>query len=153
SRYITVVAQDAQRACVQEKVLAGTRGQPDPARREHAQHMSVREQQNIATEGARARDDAIDPSANLLGRFATCAAVSEDQPAPLYFVDLLRGLALVLAVIPLGQLRVDHHILTETCQFARLARPLHRAAERAPREISRKDWPQPFGDPAAMVGQ
>jgi len=107
----------------------------------------------ISQPKARARDDAIDPSANLLGRFATWAAVSEDQPARLYLVDLFRGLAIVLAVIPLGQIGVNHHILAETRQFARLARPLHRAAERAPREISRKDWPQPFGDPAAMVGQ
>ena len=153
SRYITVVAEDAQRACIQEKVLAATRGQPDPARREHAQHVSVREQQNVAVEGASARDNPIDPCANLLGRFATRAAVSEDQPARRYLVDLFGGLALVLAVIPLGQVRVDHHILAETRQFARLARPLHRAAEREPREISGKDWPHPFGDPAAMVGQ
>ena len=68
-------------------------------------------------------------------------------------MDLFGGLALVLAVIPLGEVGVDRHILAETRQFARLARPLHRAAERAPRDISRKDWPQPFSDPAAIVGQ
>ena len=43
SRYLTVVAEDAQRACIQEKVLAATRGQPNPARCQHAQHVSVRE--------------------------------------------------------------------------------------------------------------
>ena len=134
-------------------MLAATRGQPNPARCQHAQHVSVREQQNIAAEGARACDNPIDPCANLLRRFATRAAVLEDQPARPYLVDLFGGLALVLAVIPLGEVGVDRHILAKTRQFARLARPLHRAAERAPREIFRKHRPHPFGEQPAMLGQ
>src|SRR5262249_821225 len=43
SRYLAVVAGDTQGTRIQQKMLAAARGQPDPARREHAQHMSVRE--------------------------------------------------------------------------------------------------------------
>jgi hypothetical protein len=47
SGYVAVVAQDTQGAGTQQKVLAAARGEPNPARGEHAQHMSVREQSNI----------------------------------------------------------------------------------------------------------
>src|SRR5262249_4114112 len=43
SRYRAIVAEDTQGTRIQQKMLAAARGQPDPARREHAQHMSVRE--------------------------------------------------------------------------------------------------------------
>src|SRR3974390_3132142 len=152
-RYIMIVAEDAQRACIQEKVLAATRGEPDPARREHAQHVSVCEQQDIAVAGARTRDYPIDPCANLLGGFATRAAVSEDQPTRRDLMDLLGRQSFVCAVVPFHQIRVDDHILTETRQFAGLSRPLHRAAESEPRKISAQYWPHPFREPAAAVGQ
>jgi hypothetical protein len=52
SRYFAVVAQHAKRARIQQKVLTAAGAQPDPARREHAQHMSVRKQHSIAVDSA-----------------------------------------------------------------------------------------------------
>ena len=46
--YVAVVAEHAQGAGIQQKVLPGARRQPEPARREHAQHVAVREQRDVA---------------------------------------------------------------------------------------------------------
>jgi hypothetical protein len=45
--YVAVVAQDAKGARTQQKVLAAACRQPNPPRDEHAQHMSVREENDI----------------------------------------------------------------------------------------------------------
>ena len=71
----------------------------------------------------------VHPRTHLAGRLPVRASVSEDQPARCRLVDLLRRQTLVLAVIPLDQVAVDNDRVTETDQFASLARPLHRAAE------------------------
>src|SRR5262249_60050332 len=55
-RYRAVVAEDTQGTRIQQKMLAAARGQPDPARREHAQHMSVRDSREDAVDRARAGD-------------------------------------------------------------------------------------------------
>ena len=47
-RYVAVVAEHAQGARIQQEVLPGARGQPEPARREDAQHVAVREQRDVA---------------------------------------------------------------------------------------------------------
>src|SRR6516162_3438628 len=43
SRYLAVVSEDTHGTRIQQKMLSAARGQPDPPRREYAQHMSVRE--------------------------------------------------------------------------------------------------------------
>src|SRR6516164_8011683 len=53
---LTVVAEDAQRAGIEQEVLPGTGGQTDPARRERTQHVAMREQRDVTVDGARPSD-------------------------------------------------------------------------------------------------
>src|SRR5262245_21717759 len=54
-----VIGEYAEVTCAQQKVLACTRRQPKPARCEHAQNVSVREERDIATGGPRTREHAV----------------------------------------------------------------------------------------------
>src|SRR6516225_11135279 len=100
----------------------------------------MREQQDVAIEGAGSRDNSIDPGAHLLGRLATGTSVAEDQPARRDLVNFLGRFSLVFAVVPLRQVRVDDHVLAKTRQFARFLCPLQWTAESKSREISGEDW-------------
>src|SRR5262249_54235064 len=113
----------------------------------------MREQQDVAVEGARACDNPINSRAHLLGRLATGAAVAEDQPARLDLVNFLWRFSLVFAVVPLPKAGADDHVWGEPRQFAGLLRGLHCTAKSESREISGENWPHPFRKPAAMVGQ
>ena len=60
-------------------MLTATCRQPNPARREHAQHVSVGEQHDVTGEGARPGYHPIDPGAHLLGRLAARTSIPEDE--------------------------------------------------------------------------
>src|SRR6516164_3380096 len=53
---VAVIAKDTQGAGVEQEMLPGARGQPDPARNEHTQHVTVREHRHTARSGARSGD-------------------------------------------------------------------------------------------------
>ena len=108
-----IVAEDAQGARIQQKMLTATCRQPNPARRQHAQHVSVREQRDVAVDGAGPGYHPIDPGAHLLGRLAARASVPEDQPVRRDLVDLLRRQSLVHPVVPLDQVGVNDRLITE----------------------------------------
>ena len=58
-------------------------------------------------------------------------------------VDLFWGQAFVLAVIPLGEIGVDHGFIAELGQRAGFARPLHRAAEDKRKDLTGERRPHP----------
>jgi hypothetical protein len=66
---------------------------------------------------------------------------------------LLRRQALVLAVIPFGQIAIDDGFLDKARQSASLTRTLHRAAENEREQIHGEHRPNPLGKPASIVGQ
>ena len=78
--YSPVVAEDTQRSRIQQKVLTAARGQSDPSRHEHAQHVSVREQRDVAVDRARAGYHPVHPRTDLLRRLAARAAIPKEQP-------------------------------------------------------------------------
>src|SRR6516162_7976900 len=81
SGYVAVIAEDTQGACIEQEVLPGARGQPNPASAEHAQHMPVREDRHVAVSGARPGNDPIRAGCDLLRAFAARTAITENQPA------------------------------------------------------------------------
>ena len=149
--YVAVVAENAQGARVQQEVLAGARRQPEPARRQHAQHVAVREQRDVARR-PRAPGRSPDPT-----RAPTCSGVSppgasvpEDQPAR----SPLRGSAgrqpLVLAVVPLDQVGLDDRAVAEPGQLAGLAVLAGSGLVEHERErLPGQHGPQPLGEPPA----
>ena len=74
---------------VPSRKWAAARGQPDPARHKHAQHVSMREQRDIAVDRTRSGYHPIHPCTHLLRRLAARASIPEDQPARRDLMDLL----------------------------------------------------------------
>ena len=60
------MVEHVQRARIQQEVVPAARGQPEPARREHAQHVSVREERDVTLGRARPGNHPIGPRADLL---------------------------------------------------------------------------------------
>src|SRR6516165_3394074 len=85
-----VVTEHTQRAGIEQEVLSGTRGEPDPAGDEHAQHVTMGEQRDVARDSARSGNDPVRPVTDLLRRLAARGSVPEDEPARRSLVDLLR---------------------------------------------------------------
>ena len=109
-------------------MLRRARRQGDPARREHAQNVPVRKQGNVAVDRARACDHAVRARATSSG-VSPPGHHPEQQPAGRPLTDLSRGQPLVLAVVPLGQIGVDHGVGAKAGEFAGLPRALSRTDE------------------------
>ena len=101
--YSPVVAEDTQRSRIQQKVLTTACRQSDPSRHEHAQHVSVREQRNVAVDRARAGDHTVHARTDLLRRLAAWSFIPKEQPTRRHAVDLPRRQSLVVAVVPFHQ--------------------------------------------------
>src|SRR4029077_35814 len=65
-RYFAIVAKHAQRARTQQKMLATAGRQADPARHEHAQYVSMREQRCVAIDRARPGDHPVHAGTHVL---------------------------------------------------------------------------------------
>ena len=80
-------------------------GQLGPARHHRAGEVSVPDEQHVAALHLleRVTDGVVSPVADLLQVLSARAAVRPHQPVGHLLADLLRGQALVVAVIPLGQ--------------------------------------------------
>src|SRR5262245_6996055 len=102
-RYFAVVAKHAQRARIQQKMLTTASKQADPARHQHAQHVSMREQCCIAIERARPGDHPVHAGTHVLRCLAARAPVAEEEPTRGHLLDLLGRQPLVLAVVPLSR--------------------------------------------------
>src|SRR5262249_6669995 len=120
---VAIVAEDVQGRGVEQEVLAGAGRQTDPAGDQHAKNVAVSEQRDVARRRADARQDPVDPRADLRRSLAARTAVTEDHPARRLRVDLLGREPLVLAVVPFLQVRLEHCAGAETGQLAGLARP------------------------------
>src|SRR5215469_13333090 len=126
---IAVIAENAQSARIEQKMLSRARWRPDPTRDKHAQHVPVGEQRHVASGCTGSGYHPIHPRAHFLRLLATGASIAKQQPARRPLVDLLGRYALIFAVVPLSKIEVDDRDRTETCQLAGFTRSLHRAAE------------------------
>ena len=102
---------------------------------------------------SRARDHAVGAGADVFRRLSSRASIPEQQPAGRPLTNLLRGQALVLAVIPLGQVGVDHGASAKVGQFAGLSRPLSRTDEHERERFPCEHRGEPLGQPAPVIGQ
>src|SRR6516164_5203075 len=109
---VVLVSQDAEGGGAQHKVAPPNRVEAEPAGSEHAQEMRTRKQQNVAVDGAHAADDALGR------RLAARAAVAEQPPIGV-LLEYLRGApALVVAVVPFHQIRIEFRPVAKTRQLA-----------------------------------
>src|SRR4029450_13622041 len=91
--------------------------------------MSMREQYDVAADGAGTCYHPVYARAHLLRRFAPGAAIPENQPTRGYLVDLVGRQAFVLTVVPLAEIGIAHHLPAEARQLARFSCALHGTAK------------------------
>src|SRR4029450_7085127 len=91
--------------------------------------------------------------AHLFRTLAAGAAVPEDHPSRPPGVDLLRGEAFVLAVVPLTQVRLEHGLIPEAGEPPRVDRTLQRPCEDQRERFLREDGTKAPRDRAPVLGQ
>ena len=87
------------------------------------------EEQDVAAHPADSGDQPVNAPGDIGGGFSTRAAVGPQRPARLFGGDLRRGLALVPAVIPFGQIRPKLDDVAVAGEPACIQGPLQRAAQ------------------------
>ena len=101
--HVVLVAERAQARGAEQEVASAGRGQPQPARAEHAQDVTAREQEHVTARRAHARDHPVGARAGVRRRLAVRAAVAKELPTGPSLQDLGRSLALVVAVVPFDE--------------------------------------------------
>jgi len=124
-----VVAKEAQRAGVQIETPALERGELEPPRGHHPQHIAVPKEKDVATAAAQPVDHTIGARSNVGSGFALRAAIFEQTPCRVIRTNLGRSSSLVLAVVPLGQIGIDDRDRAEAGKFTRPPCPLKRTGE------------------------
>ena len=87
------------------------------------------EQQDVAGYAADFGDQPVNAPGDIRGGFSTRAAVGPQRPARLFGGDFRRGLAVVPAVIPFGQIRPKLDDVAVAGEPACIQGPLQRAAQ------------------------
>src|SRR4051794_37240341 len=143
-RQIVLVAERAQCSGPEPQESPVRRRQVHPPRADHAQHVTVAEEDHVAARLPGLGDQPICSRAHVGGGLAIGAAVTPQNPVRIALMDLRRGDSLVFPVVPFVQVVADLRRIAQPRQLARLDRPLHRArqdqgegpAVEPPREIA-----------------
>ncbi len=91
--------------------------------------MGAGENQDISRERPCLPDDPVGPLADLPAGFTSRATVAKELPARPFGLNLGEAAALVIAVIPLDEIRLNAGHLSKTGQFAGSRRTLEWAAQ------------------------
>jgi hypothetical protein len=89
----------------------------------------VGEQGDIAIQRLKAVDQPVRARSDVLGGFLIWTAIDKDVPARPLLGDIRRAFALIIAIIPLGQVRLDLGESPKPGQLAGSLRALPRAAQ------------------------
>lgn len=114
SRQVSVVAQDAERCCIEKEVTSRRGRKSKPPSGKDSENMTVREKGDISLHRADSRDQPIGPRADLSGAFPSWTAVGEDHPSGRLRIDLFRSQAFVFAIVPFHQITIDFCVRAET---------------------------------------
>ncbi len=111
-------------AARQRKPRPRARLHRDPARREHAQHVTVGERERVAAGGPQTGKRTIGARPHVGGLLPAGAAVAPQVPVRVALADLGRRQPLVVAVVPLPQVLAELGLRRRT-------RPARRSPARA----------------------
>src|SRR5262245_54179411 len=87
-RQIVLVADSASAGRAEQAITSRGGLEPQPARREHAQEVSAREEQHVLPHTTHPADGAVGARGDLVGRLPSRATVAEELPAGALRVDL-----------------------------------------------------------------
>ena len=115
--------------------------------------MAMREDGNVAFERPEPSDQPICAFGNLGGRFPAWTSVSKDIPAWPCLADIRRALSLIVAIVPLHEVRFDFRNLTQPGQLTCSSFALQRTGEHAAELHSAKPFCQLAGVLFALFSQ
>src|SRR6266581_767460 len=128
-RQVVFVAQDAQRRGGEHEEAGLVSRQAQPARRQDPQKVAVTEQEDVPVDGPQSGYHPVGTGPDRRHRLATGTAVAEEIPVGPLAADVGGAPALIVAVIPLLQIRDDLAGVAKARQLARPAGPPQRAHE------------------------
>src|SRR5436309_13314311 len=97
--------------------------------------------------GARPLDHRIGASRDLIWRFTSRAAVTEELPIRAIRADFSRTQAFVGAIVPFAQIRIDFSDRPESRELARA----RRALQRARKDLGERETLEPFSKSAGIA--
>ncbi len=100
-----------------------------------------------------ARHDLIHSSTHLPRRLASGASIAENQPTRSFRLNLLGHQALIFAVVPLHQARINDGLGAEPHQVTRLPCPLQRTHKNERERLPSQQRPHPFRLSSSVVRQ
>ena len=144
---VRFVAEDAERSCVERKMLSFEHRRANPSRGQDAPELAMREQRDLPPKSAKASDKSIGALEDLVGRVTVRTTVAKDVPARSSLANVLGALPFVIAIVPLGQVGLDLRRRREPDQLASSPRALPRTAQ----HTSKLDRPQPWSEFSRLV--
>ena len=114
SRQVSVVAQDAERCCIEKEVTSRRSRKSKPPSGKDSKNMTVRKKGDVPYRCTDSCNYPIRPRSCLFGGFATRAAVAEKHPPGRMRIDLFRSQAFVFAIVPFHQITIDFCVRAET---------------------------------------
>ena len=118
---LVLVAEHADGRRVEGEEAARVRFEPEPAGREDAQQVAVREHEQVAGRLLRFGDDPVGAGRDLLDRLAAGDRAVPDRPVRVLSPDLAGGDSLVFAVVPLTEVVAHLSSRAVAGEAARLA--------------------------------
>src|SRR5262249_33114123 len=104
---VMLVPHRTEAGRAQEEIPARRRLEPEPARGEHSEEVSAREEKHVALDGPHPPDHAVGSRPDLIRRLASRAAVAEQLPVATLRVDLGAGTTFIGAVVPFREVGLD----------------------------------------------
>src|SRR5690349_8510572 len=102
------VTQCTQARRIQNERPAGLRRfKSNPTRSQHAHELPARKNQHIPLHSAQAVDHSLSSCVNLFWRLTARTSIAKQLPVRPLPSDLGTGTALILAIVPFDQVRVD----------------------------------------------
>src|SRR6516162_3042979 len=126
---IVLVAENAEARCAEQQVTPGRRLEAEPAGGEHSRDMGARKDRDIALDSAYALNNPVGPCGYLTRSFASRAPVAEQKPARALGMDVGGAAALILSVIPFGEVGIGLGRTRATGQLGGAPRALRRAGQ------------------------
>src|SRR5262245_44407489 len=97
---VVFVAQGTHASRAQQEVATGSRFEPQPSSRKHAQEMPTGKEQHVPLDGPDSAYHTVSPDTNLFRGFPSRTTIAEQVPVRALGVDFTGTAALVLSVIP-----------------------------------------------------
>ena len=126
---VGIVAENAERRGAQHEMRSIDYWQSNPPRSQNAAKLAVREERDLSVQLSKICYEPVCTVGNLSGHFTSGTPVTEDIPVRSTLANVRRAPSFVITIVPLGEVRLDFRILTQSNQSTSPLCPTTRAAK------------------------